>query len=109
MIRRGFWLAVGAALGIASYRKASRMAQALTGTARQPAARSLGRATAGPRALGARTRRGQTSGFIGDVRNGMAEYWDLHRRDLDRNLELRDGRTSPGAESRDSRPGLREF
>jgi len=34
MIRRGFWLAAGAVLGIAGYRKAARLGRALTGQAR---------------------------------------------------------------------------
>jgi hypothetical protein len=160
MIRRGFWLLTGAALGVTGYRRATRLARALTGqnllgapaatqqrNAIRPAAArravQSGRAqpqlvppgTAQPRQP-ARTRPAQTesaprgpaprqpvltelartepaprqqapmsggptpaariaaaaarataaAGFVRDVRDGMAEYWDLHRSESGRTL-----------------------
>jgi hypothetical protein len=90
MIRRGFWLVTGAAIGVAGYRKAARLGRTLTA---QPAPARLGSTarvrpgSAGPAALagarrapvpswparlagGARS----TAGFVRDVRAGMAEY-----------------------------------
>jgi hypothetical protein len=67
VIRRGFWLAAGAVLGVTGYRKATRLARALAG--QRPAER-------------ARTAAGglvSAASFARDVRDGMAEYWDLHR------------------------------
>jgi len=154
MIRRGFWLLAGAALGVTGYRKATRLVQGLTGqsvlgapaatgnrrSARLPAAAraaGLGRAQsqlaqsqlaqsqlaqsqlaqaqparaqlASPvAALRARsapvtpapakpapvkpgaviaaavTQAAAAAGFVRDVRDGMAEYWDLHRSESDR-------------------------
>lgn len=87
MIRRGFWLVTGAVLGVTGYRKASRLARGMIG---QPQPRSLASArhAAGP----PRDLRG-LSGFAKDVRDGMAEYWDLHHGELDRTLGYR---RSPG-------------
>ena len=149
MIRRGFWLLAGAALGVTGYRKATRLVQGLTGqsvlgapaatgnrrSARLPAAAraaGLGRAQsqlaqsqlaqsqlaqaqparaqlASPvAALRARlapvtpapakpapvkpgaviaaavTQAAAAAGFVRDVRDGMAQYWDLHRSESDR-------------------------
>jgi hypothetical protein len=44
------------------------------------------------------------AGFVRDVRDGMTEYWDLHRGELDRTLGSRSDRTSSG----DSLQGRRE-
>jgi len=167
MIRRGFWLFAGAALGVTGYRKASRLMQALTGhgllggpaatqhdAVRRPAAAHAMRAGraqrqlvpprlappfvappfagppfagppfagppfAGPpfaappgqlagkhapvkptpvqstrvtgaaRIAAAATRAAAAAGFVRDVREGMAEYWDLHRSESDRTLGSR--------------------
>lgn len=81
MIRRGFWLASGAVLGVTGYRRATRFARALTG--QQPTAQRAG--TAQPAAQRARTAGAglvSAAGFARDVRDGMAEYWDLHRDQL---------------------------
>jgi hypothetical protein len=125
MIRRGFWLAAGAVLGITGYRRTTRLVRALTGQA-QPA-RSTAVLPAAARAsivarqarlaLPARpaTRPGgraasvvgtaaSAAGFVRDVREGMAEYWDLHRGELDRTLGSRRARSSSG----DSPQGHRE-
>ena len=152
MIRRGFWLVAGAALGVTGYRKASRLTQAVTGhgllggpaatqhsAVRRPAAahairagraqRQLvpprlappsgappfaappsatppaelaskpapvkpapvqsTRATGAARIAAAATRAVAAAGFVRDVREGMAEYWDLHRSESDRTLGSR--------------------
>jgi hypothetical protein len=78
MIRRGFWLVAGAAIGVAGYRKATRLARTLAG---QP---SVPRLTQGSGAggapwlvrLGIGTR--SASAFVRDVRAGMAEYRAEH-------------------------------
>jgi hypothetical protein len=59
MIRRAFWLVVGAALGITGYRRLTRLV-------------SAGRANRPDRAA-------RTAAFMRDVRAGMAEYMDRHR------------------------------
>jgi hypothetical protein len=112
-MRRGFWLAAGAVLGVAGYRKASRVARAVTGAA--VPAKML---TSGPRALRsggevrppvpvttvpltvARTtgRMRSAASFARDVREGMAEYRELHGRQLGRSLGEQRGR-EPGRES----------
>jgi hypothetical protein len=40
---------------------------------------------------------GGAAGFVRDVREGMAEYWDLHRRDFDRTPGGQSGRSDSGA------------
>jgi|HubBroStandDraft_4_1064222.scaffolds.fasta_scaffold328409_2 hypothetical protein len=104
-MRRGFWLATGAVLGVAGYRKASRIARAVTGAA-VPAKM----VSSGPRALNsgrearpavaltvARTtgRVRSAASFARDVREGMAEYRELHGRQLGRSLGDQRGR-EPG-------------
>jgi len=124
MIRRGFWLATGAVLGVTGYRKASRLTRTLTGQGRPgrsgsvlgPMARGVLAARSQPRLSlpgraatrpgGAVTRPGgaaraiagtaSAAGFVRDVRDGMAEYWDLHRGELDRTLGTRSDRTASG-------------
>jgi hypothetical protein len=120
MIRRGFWLIAGAALGVTGYRRATRLARALTGQnmlgapavtpqrsalrlsaapradraartelgiaqPRQPAPASVG-PTPAARIAAAAARASAAAGFVRDVRDGMAEYWDLHRSEADRTL-----------------------
>jgi hypothetical protein len=111
VIRRGFWLATGAVLGVAGYRKAARLARTITASpAAPPALTTPGRAVSRsrsirsraiqPRAIPSRaahardavpvTHRIQAAvGFARDVRDGMAEYRDLHPRQLGRRLGSR--------------------
>lgn len=110
MIRRGFWLAAGAVLGVTGYRKATRLARLITNPPGAPRALAPG-----GRAVEARPRQpltarvGAAAGFARDVRDGMAEYRDLHPRRLGRRL---DGRSTgpagghPSAGGGDSRGGL---
>ncbi|HEY3976534.1 MAG TPA: hypothetical protein VGM79_04615 [Streptosporangiaceae bacterium] len=102
MIRRGFWMAVGAAIGVSGYRRASRLARtvfpagpgsalaagpggrarppAITGRGLLAAAASAGRGTA------------QGAAFARDVRAGMAEYLDRQGDQAGRTLgSQRDG------------------
>ena len=111
MIRRGFWLAAGAVLGVTGYRRVTRLTRVLT-IPRTPGIRSLPGTgpTAGPQLLAPRpparsqvARAVATARFVRDVRDGMAEYRDLHRREPDsaprgRTLEGRtlEGRTPEG-------------
>ena len=147
MIRRGFWLLTGAALGVTGYRKASRLMQAVTGhgllgvpaatqqraVERPAGARAVrsGRAqpqlaprrlappfaappfaappaqlarkpapiksapaqstlvTGAARIAAAAARATAAAGFVRDVREGMAEYWDLHRSEPEHTLGSR--------------------
>jgi hypothetical protein len=138
MIRRGFWLLAGAALGVTGYRRATRLARALTGQSMlgAPAVtqqRSAVRLTAAPRAgragraepgtapprqpapapagstpaariAAAAARASAAAGFVRDVRDGMAEYWDLHRSEADPTLGSQRDHTWSG----DSQQGARE-
>ena len=84
MIRRGFWLAVGAAGGIMGYRRVSSIGRQLSATL-TPAAPRADAALAG----NGRTRRGLVRGtirftrgarmFSRDVREGMDLYLVRHR------------------------------
>jgi hypothetical protein len=110
-MRRGLWLAAGAVLGVAGYRRASRMVDSLVhggaGSARRTAGgpatvgATAGRLdSAGPSAPGrpasTAAKIAATAGFVRDVRDGMAEYLELHHRELARNLGRRSNRTSSG-------------
>ncbi len=105
MIRRGFWLAAGAVLGVAGYRRVTRLAKVLA-VPRSPGHLPGPARTAGPQMLAPPSRPGSqvaravaTARFIRDVRDGMAEYRDLHRRAPDPTAR---GRTldSPALEGR---------
>ncbi len=79
MIRRAVWLAIGAALGIAGYRRVTRAAKALL-PARETLTPLTRRAVGSGRAGPAPRRRadGGTAAFVRDVRAGMAEFIDRH-------------------------------
>jgi hypothetical protein len=89
MIRRGFWLATGVVLGVTGYRRLTRLATELT-VQRPP--------TAGPQMLAPPKRANSSyvaravaaAKFARDVRDGMADYRDMHRDEPDR---ARQGRT----------------
>ena len=128
MMRRGFWLAAGAVLGVTGYRKAARLARtvtALTGQQAQPqltagrgaparpagtmprlTARSATLLAGGGRRAAARwparmlagTR--SAAGFIGDVREGMDEYRSLRGEKLGRSLGSQRDRAWPGPSQR---------
>jgi hypothetical protein len=115
-MRRGFWLAAGAVLGVAGYRRATRLLAGLSHGAAVEAPRAAvqGHGSAGRRGApvsraatrsrpesasrlaSAVTRIGAAVGFARDVRDGMAEYLELHQRELARNLGDRSNRTSSG-------------
>jgi hypothetical protein len=93
VIRRGFWLAAGAVLGVTGYRRATRLARMLT----------MPTATSPARARRSNIKRAVTAaGFARDVRDGMAEYWDLRRGTPDptRSRVTLEGRTLEGHGSR---------
>lgn len=113
MIRRGFWLAAGAALGVMGYRRVTRLARGLgLGVDGLPAAGQNGRhadprqvrgsdtLTGRPRHQAPARGRGAIASivsaavFVRDVRDGMAEYWSLHRGELARTLESRSDRSA---------------
>ena len=108
MIRRGFWLVTGAALGVTGYRRASRLLQSFR--PRQAGSAASGRVVLrapGPRAPGPHTGRRVLAGaaragrgaaasaaFVRDVREGVAEYLDQQDSGPGRTLESQPGRTS---------------
>ena len=113
MIRRGFWLAAGAALGVMGYRRATRLARELGfGVDALPAGgqtrqnddsrqvRGTGNLAGHPRHRAPARPRGAIASvatatlFARDVRDGMAEYWSLHRGELTRTLGSRSDRTA---------------
>ena len=139
-MRRGLWLAAGAVLGVAGYRRANRMVDTLArgglrgvvaagqhrGALRgvvPPSQHRGGSGAAGRRAVhgsaatvttavadrsdsaghstpgrpaSTAAKIAATAGFVRDVRDGMAEYLELHHRELARNLGGRSNRTSSG-------------
>lgn len=84
MIRRLFWVTVGALAGVTGYRRVSRLARA-AGLGGRPGARSRGRAGAGWA--------GGAALFARDVREGMELYADRHPRLAGRTLEGQRART----------------
>jgi hypothetical protein len=102
MIRRGFWVAVGAAIGVSGYRRASHLARTVF-PARPGSALATG--PAGPArptvitgrsllAAAASAGRGTAQGvaFARDVREGVAEYLDRQGGEAGRTLgSQRDG------------------
>jgi hypothetical protein len=78
MIRRGFWLVAGAAIGVAGYRKATRLARTLTGQSSVPRLTQGGGTSVAPwpvrLGVGARS----AAAFARDVRDGMADYLADH-------------------------------
>jgi hypothetical protein len=79
MIRRGFWLVLGAALGISGYRRLTRAAKALLPHG-QLVSQLPGRTLAAAPASRAASRANvETIAFVRDVRSGMADYLDRHR------------------------------
>jgi hypothetical protein len=115
VIRRGFWLAAGAVLGVAGYRRATRLARSLAPAISSGTHRGAGDPAIGPTARrpmitgravlagAARAGRGAAQGaaFVRDVSDGMAEYWDRQGRPtLDTEGSGRD-------EPRPARPGPR--
>jgi hypothetical protein len=125
MMRRGFWLVTGAVLGVTGYRKATRLARTITGApvpsrSLPPGPRAVspvpGAAPPAPlpipaapravppasRALGLAALRQVRSAasFARDVRDGMADYRDLHGRQLGRSLGSPPGRATSGRHER---------
>jgi hypothetical protein len=112
MIRRGFWVAVGAAIGVSGYRRASRLARTvfparpgsalatgarptlITGRSLLAAAASAGRGTA------------QGVAFARDVREGVAEYLERQGDQAGRTLDISGAGSGPAlVRSALSRPG----
>jgi hypothetical protein len=111
MIRRGFWLAVGAALGVSGYRRVSRLTRSAVpsgaGTQLAPRAARLVRrrpALTSRQVLAGAARAGRSTAdgvaFVRDVRDGMAEYLDRQAQLTGRTLEGQQGRPSPGHQRR---------
>ncbi len=123
-MRRGFWLVTGAVLGVTGYRRAARLARALTGQMhdgsavparpqpqaaiqlrwRSPLALTLRTPASAARPARPGERIASAGGFVRDVHEGMAEYRDLRRSDAGHTLggqgkQLTSGRPSPGRTS----------
>jgi hypothetical protein len=88
MIRRVFWVLLGAAVGIGGYRRVSRVARMLLpngGLAGQVSRRATRPALAHPASTALERRASRpsaasgTAAFVRDVRAGMADYLDRHR------------------------------
>ncbi len=83
MIRRLFWLILGAVLGVTGYRRLTMLVRSWS-----PAARA-----------------GQLSGFVSDVREGMALYKERHPRPGGSHTDERTGeRTGAGTSSDNGEP-----
>jgi hypothetical protein len=99
VIRRGFWLVLGATLGVAGYRRASRVARSLVPAPREPvpggrvALRPPQVTGAGVVAGAARAGRYAAEGaaFVRDVRDGVAEYLDRQDPEVHRTLGSQQG------------------
>ncbi|MGH3396210.1 MAG: hypothetical protein ACRDPO_16145 [Streptosporangiaceae bacterium] len=105
MIRRGFWLVTGAALGVTGYRRAGRLLQSFRPhQAGQVVLRAPGpRAPAllsGRRVLAGAARAGRgaaaSAAFVRDVREGVAEYLDQQDSGAGRTLESQPGSAGRG-------------
>jgi hypothetical protein len=134
MIRRGFWVVTGAVLGVTGYRRVTRLASMLSvpksarsrpgpgsaaGQRMLPTAPGRVLVQATPRRVapgvlapggGVRTnvaRAVAAAGFLRDVRDGMAEYWDLHRGDRDRTLGSQGPQTTSAGASSSRAPSSR--
>ena len=101
MIRRGFWLVTGAALGVTGYRRASRLLQSFRPHQAGPGGRVVLRSPApltGRRVLAGAARAGRgaaaSAAFVRDVREGVAEYLDQQESGAPRTLESQQGRAS---------------
>jgi hypothetical protein len=100
MIRRGFWLVLGAAVGITGYRRASRLVESFRPqSAGRVALRSPSPITGRSLLTGAaRAGRGAaaSAAFVRDVREGMTEYLDQRESGGPRTLESQQDRASRG-------------
>lgn len=120
MIRRGFWLAAGAVIGVTGYRKAARFGRELSWQARPASARARGviagaalpgltrpgRARRSGSATAATlSRAASAAAFVRDVREGMAQYRDLQSSDFGRNLGSQSDPAAP-AQARQPRREL---
>src|SRR5689334_3635720 len=103
MIRRGFWLATGVVLGVTGYRRLTRLANELIAPRRPGMPVLPGAApTAGPQLLSPPRRPSRSNvarvvaaaRFVRDVRDGMAEYRDMHRDEPFRGRTL-EGQSDP--------------
>jgi len=99
VIRRGFWLVLGAAVGITGYRRASRLVQSLRP---EPAvALRSPRPLTGRSLLAGAARAGRgaaaSAAFVRDVRDGVAEYLDQQESGPARTLESQPGRGRPAS------------
>jgi hypothetical protein len=109
VIRRGFWLVLGAAVGVTGYRRASRLVQSFRPAAAPSAGTQAGGAVVlrspgpltGRKLLAGAARAGRgaaaSAAFVRDVREGVAEYLDQQESGPARNLESQPGRGRPAS------------
>jgi hypothetical protein len=108
VIRRGFWLVVGATLGVTGYRRASRLLQSFRPPSSSPAGPVVLRSESlltGRRVLAGAARAGRgaaaSAAFVRDVRDGVAEYLD--QQDQQDQQDSATGRTLGSQQDRASR------
>jgi hypothetical protein len=104
MIRRLFWLIVGALLGVTGYRRVGRLARAVGGSGRPGTATRSGRGRDHAAHGWARS----AALFARDVRDGMDLYADRHPRLAGRTLEgqqARAQRLHPAGAAGEELPG----
>lgn len=87
MIRRMFWLTLGAGLGISGYRRVTRITRSFARPVARPAGRPAARAAIGTRAR-PRIRLSGIASFARDVRDGM-DLYSARQRQQRLNIERR--------------------
>jgi hypothetical protein len=106
MIRRVFWLVLGATLGVSGYRRVARLARALGARGPQSGAGVLARRPeiTGRRVLAGAARAGRSTAegvaFVRDVRVGVAEYLDRQGQETGAAPGIRRGQPEPGGQRR---------
>jgi hypothetical protein len=106
MIRRGFWLVAGAAIGVAGYRKASRLARALAGPSSPPRLTQTAGAGGAPWPVRVGTSARSAAAFVRDVREGMADYRAEHAGPDPGGLPAGDGASGPAGHGEPDPGGL---
>jgi hypothetical protein len=90
MIRRGFWLAAGAAAGIYGYRRVSALGRRLSATLNPAGPADPAKLAPRPSRWGAVAAARQTIRFTRDVREGMDQYRLAHSAPEGSTLRARD-------------------
>lgn len=78
MIRRTFWMGLGAVLGVSGYRRAAAVARSLSPRPARPVSPSRQARPAASHPASPPTRAREAARFVRDVREGMEEYLERH-------------------------------